>query len=155
MGVTRNYKIDYEGIVNFIAHQYEESPTMGIRRWAAAYMDEKECASCKGTRLKKEALNFKIDNKSVADCTAMDLSLKTWWLLDRKSAQVVRVPTYASLLGAQTRLVDPELKSQTISSEEIQLILSTLEGEEPMLNPRALMGIKEALCVLRVALLNA
>ena len=80
LGVTRNYKIDYEGIVNFIAHQYEESPTMGIRRWAAAYMDEKECASCKGTRLKKEALNFKINNKSIADCTAMDLSdLYDWF----------------------------------------------------------------------------
>ena len=80
LGVTRNYKIDYEGIVNFIAHQYEESPTMGIRRWAAAYMDEKECSSCKGTRLKKEALNFKINNKSIADCTAMDLSdLYNWF----------------------------------------------------------------------------
>jgi excinuclease UvrABC ATPase subunit len=34
-----------------------------IKRWAKEFMDEVECPECKGSRLKKEALYFKINEK--------------------------------------------------------------------------------------------
>ena len=41
LGITRNYKIDYEGIVNFIRNQYENSDSQNLKRWAFNFMDEK------------------------------------------------------------------------------------------------------------------
>ena len=54
LGITRDYKIDYEGIENFIQYQYRNSESTGIKRWAHAFMDEKSCSTCQGNRLKKK-----------------------------------------------------------------------------------------------------
>ena len=80
LGITRNYVVDYEGIINFIKNQHEHSDLMSIRRWASGFMDERTCPECAGSRLKKEALFFKIDNKSIADISSMDLvDLYAWF----------------------------------------------------------------------------
>ncbi len=79
MGVTRNYKIDFEGIIAFINSQYEASDSASIKRWAKEFMDEVHCKSCSGRRLKKEALYFKINNKSIADLAQMDITELALW----------------------------------------------------------------------------
>lgn len=80
LGVTRDYKIDYEGIENFIQYQYKNSESMGIKRWASGFMDEKTCVTCQGSRLKKEALYFKIAEKNISDLSQMDLIDLYDWL---------------------------------------------------------------------------
>ena len=61
------YEIDFDGIVNFIEHQYNTTDSSSIKRWAKAYMDKIECPSCGGSRLKKEVLYFKLNNKNIAE----------------------------------------------------------------------------------------
>ena len=73
LGVTRDYKIDYEGIESFIHQQFKESSSTSIKRWAKDYMDEVRCPECEGSRLKKEALYFKIAEKNIAELARMDL----------------------------------------------------------------------------------
>ncbi len=80
MGITRNYKIDFEGIINFIESQYHSSDSTSIKRWAKEFMDEVECQTCEGKRLKKEALYFKINDKNIADLAHIDISeLANWF----------------------------------------------------------------------------
>tara|TARA_Y100000034_G_scaffold100570_1_gene124087 strand:+ start:7943 stop:10768 length:2826 start_codon:yes stop_codon:yes gene_type:complete len=80
IGVTRNYKIDFEGIVAFIKNQYRHAESSSIKRWAKGFMDEVSCSSCDGKRLKKESLYFKIDNKNISDLAQMDiLELADWF----------------------------------------------------------------------------
>ncbi|NHM01603.1 excinuclease ABC subunit UvrA [Flavobacterium difficile] len=80
MGITKDYKIDFEGISNFIKNQYEESESTSIKRWAKEFMDENECSECKGSRLRKEVLYFKINEKSIGDLVHMDIvELKKWF----------------------------------------------------------------------------
>jgi excinuclease ABC subunit A len=81
-GVTKEYKIEFEGISNFIKNQFEESDSVSIKRWAKDFMDEVPCAECNGTRLKKEALYFKINDKNIADLSNMDISDLTTWFHD-------------------------------------------------------------------------
>ncbi|UNY98102.1 excinuclease ABC subunit UvrA [Zhouia spongiae] len=73
LGITRDYKIDFEGIVNFIKNQFEESNSASITRWAKGFMDKVECPECKGSRLRKESLYFKVNDKSIADLSQMDV----------------------------------------------------------------------------------
>ena len=73
LGVKRTYKIDYEGISNFIKNQFDEAPSTSIKRWAKEYMDKVLCPSCKGSRLKLESLNFKIDEKNIAELANYDI----------------------------------------------------------------------------------
>ena len=65
--INKEYKIEFEGIANFIKNQYNEAASTSIKRWAADFMDEVSCTICKGSRLKKEALFFKINEKNIAE----------------------------------------------------------------------------------------
>ena len=94
LGITRDYKIDYEGIENFIKNQFENTDSTGIKRWANSYMDEKRCIVCEGARLKQESLNFKIDELNIAEVSALDLGdLKNWFenLSDKLSTNELTV----------------------------------------------------------------
>ncbi len=81
-GVTKEYKIEFEGISNFIKNQFDESDSVSIRRWAKDFMDEIPCPECNGTRLRKEALYFKINDKNIAELSNMDISDLTAWFHD-------------------------------------------------------------------------
>ena len=81
LGVTRKYKIDYEGIENFIFNQYQQADSMNLKRWAGEFMDQESCRSCQGNRLNEQALNFKIEEKSIADLAQMDLKELYQWIL--------------------------------------------------------------------------
>ncbi|WP_294818570.1 excinuclease ABC subunit UvrA [uncultured Flavobacterium sp.] len=79
LGVNREYKIDFEGISNFIKNQHDESGSASIKRWAKDFMDEVECPVCHGTRLKKESLYFKVNGQNIAELSAMDISDLAEW----------------------------------------------------------------------------
>jgi excinuclease ABC subunit A len=82
LGVTKEYKIEFEGISHFIKNQHDESGSTTIKRWAKEFMDEVNCPVCEGSRLKKEALFFKINEKNIAELCDMDISDVTAWFLD-------------------------------------------------------------------------
>nr|WP_294789038.1 excinuclease ABC subunit UvrA [uncultured Flavobacterium sp.] len=85
LGVTREYKIDFEGISNFIKNQYDESATTSIKRWAKDFMDEIACPVCHGSRLKKEAQFFRVNGKNITELCDMDISDLTTWFQDLNS----------------------------------------------------------------------
>jgi len=80
LGITRTYKIDFEGVATFLQHTYEANESKTLKRWAKDYMDRKVCPECGGTRLRKESLYFKINDKSIADLSEMDINeLHAWF----------------------------------------------------------------------------
>lgn len=80
LGVTRDYKIDFEGVANFIESTYKDSESTSLVRWAKSYMNKVACPVCEGSRLRKESLYFKVDNQSIADLASIDiLELKDWF----------------------------------------------------------------------------
>jgi excinuclease ABC subunit A len=82
LGVTKEYKIEFEGISHFIKNQHDESGSTAIKRWAKDFMDEAKCPVCDGSRLKKEALFFKINEQNIVELCDMDISDVTSWFLD-------------------------------------------------------------------------
>jgi excinuclease ABC subunit A len=82
LGVTRDYKIDFEGISHFIKNQYDESASTTIKRWAKDFMDEVNCPVCDGSRLKKEAQFFRVNDKNITELCDMDISDLTIWFQD-------------------------------------------------------------------------
>ncbi len=78
-GVSKTHSIQFTGIINFIESQ-QESESASLQRWAKEYTDEKACPECNGTRLRKEALYFRIGEYNIAQLSAMDMSeLFTWF----------------------------------------------------------------------------
>jgi excinuclease ABC subunit A len=80
LGITREYKIDFEGISSFIKNQFDENASAAIKRWAKEFMDEVDCPVCHGSRLKRESLYFKINGKNIAELSDTDISdLADWF----------------------------------------------------------------------------
>ncbi|TVQ91298.1 MAG: excinuclease ABC subunit UvrA [Bacteroidetes bacterium] len=73
LGITHTYNLNFEGIINFISTQFEESSSRSVRRWAADFMQQKACPECEGQRLKKESLHYKIMGHNIAQLAKMDL----------------------------------------------------------------------------------
>ena len=74
LGITQDYRINFEGIANFIDYQFHQTDSKSIKRWAKTYMYEKNCSRCHGHRLKNESLNFKIDKYTISDLAHLDIS---------------------------------------------------------------------------------
>lgn len=142
-GITKNYKIDFEGISNFIKDQYDESPTASIKRWAKEFMDEIDCPNCKGTRLKKEALHFKIGDNNIGELIQMDIETLSDWFLELPHHLSEKQTTIASeilkeistrlsfLLNVGLNYLSLNRSSRTLSGGEAQRIrLATQIGSQ-------------------------
>lgn len=72
----------FQGVINFITSQFNETMPANIQKWAASFMEKKVCPHCNGDRLKKESLCFKIEGKNVAELSKMDLTQLYEWIED-------------------------------------------------------------------------
>ncbi len=80
LGITRSYKIDFEGVASFIQNTFDANETTSLKRWAKEYMDKIPCPECNGTRLRKESLYFKVNGKNIAELANMDVvELAEWF----------------------------------------------------------------------------
>ena len=79
IGVNIDYVISFEGICNFISEQYHNNDSIRLKRWANNYFREVLCETCQGSRLKKEALQFKIDNKNINEIVNLEIKDLSKW----------------------------------------------------------------------------
>ena len=80
LGITRKYKIDFEGVATFLQNTFEANESRSLRRWAKEYMDKVVCPECEGSRLRKESLYFKVNDKNIAELAQMDIiELASWF----------------------------------------------------------------------------
>jgi excinuclease ABC subunit A len=67
------YSGEFEGVVNQVKRWFATSTSEAIQRWAEGFMQLTTCKTCNGTRLKKESLWFKVDEKDIAELSNIDL----------------------------------------------------------------------------------
>ena len=80
LGIKRDYKIDFEGVANFIENQYANADSTSLKRWAKDYMDKVDCSECHGARLRQESLYFKINDQNIAELANKDIvDLAEWF----------------------------------------------------------------------------
>ena len=143
MGITKDYKIDFEGISNFIKNQYDNSDSASIKRWAKEFMDENVCPECEGTRLRKESLYFKLNGKNIGELVQMDIAELSKWFADlpnhlSEKQQVISTEILKEITARLQFLLDVGLNylslnrsSKSLSGGEAQRIrLATQIGSQ-------------------------
>lgn len=75
------YTGSYEGIIPMLKRWFSSSQSTDVlREWVEKYMQLAKCNTCNGTRLKKESLWFKIDNRNIAELSQLNLdNLAAWF----------------------------------------------------------------------------
>ncbi|MCC6517004.1 MAG: excinuclease ABC subunit UvrA [Chitinophagales bacterium] len=81
-----HWSLSFDGVINQINKSFTETSSDGLRNWAENYISEVNCSECNGTRLKKDSLWFKLDNKNIAEIASYDLNELDTWInqLDKK-----------------------------------------------------------------------
>ncbi|MFZ5612771.1 excinuclease ABC subunit A [Desulforamulus profundi] len=73
-GHVHRYEVPFEGIIGNLSRRYRETQSEAMREEFEKYMSIKPCPSCKGARLKPEALAVKVGGKNIAEVTALPVS---------------------------------------------------------------------------------
>lgn len=137
------YSFSFEGIANFIMKQAEENPSPAMQRWVQGFTNKIKCDSCEGTRLKKQALYFKIDKKNIAELSQMDVAALEIWFKDIEKRLSKNQNTIAKeilkeirarigfLMNVGLDYVSLNLSSRSLSGGEAQRIrLATQIGSQ-------------------------
>jgi len=84
------------GVVNLIMQMHQDSNSQKEKQWAEAYVDTYICPDCKGHRLKKEALHFKINERHIGELTSMNLDELYEWINNLEPFLTVKQQKIAS-----------------------------------------------------------
>ena len=77
------YDGEYEGVINMVKRWFTSNNTSeAVREWAEQFMSMTACQNCNGSRLKKESLWFKVDEKNIAELSEMDLDKLGKWFAE-------------------------------------------------------------------------
>jgi len=69
-----DYQGAYEGVIPNLERRFRDSESDAVREKISAYMREGACRACAGSRLKPEALAVRIEGRSIADWTRLDVA---------------------------------------------------------------------------------
>ncbi|MBS1595428.1 MAG: excinuclease ABC subunit UvrA [Bacteroidetes bacterium] len=75
----RWYTLEKGGLAGMLKRCFKYTTSESIRSWAEDYMDKVTCHECNGTRLRKESLWFKIDNRNIGELANWDLDVLADW----------------------------------------------------------------------------
>lgn len=98
---------NYEGLVKYLEMQQTDDALPGANKWSGQFFSKTTCTECNGKRLNRIALNYYIDNKSIADVAEMDISELYEWSLSLENK------------------FDPSLK--TVATEILKEIINRLK----------------------------
>ena len=94
IGTSSDYFVTFEGVVKYIQMLQEKDASATAQKWAEQFAKTTVCPECKGARLNKEALHFRIHDKNIYELSCMDINELYDWLmnvdqyLDNKQKQI-------------------------------------------------------------------
>ena len=141
--IGTNYFLTYDGILKYIEIQSDSGASATEQKWANQYSKSILCPECKGAKLRKESLFFKLHDKNISDLSNMDISDLSAWLTDVETylsdkQKIIAVEILKEIRSRLQFLLDVGLNylslnrsSQSLSGGESQRIrLATQIGSQ-------------------------
>jgi excinuclease ABC subunit A len=82
LGMTSNYFLTFEGVVNFVGNIEVINGKKNGTRIRDQYVQYNVCPECHGTRLRKEALWFRIAGRNIGELASMDIRELSSFLIE-------------------------------------------------------------------------
>ena len=69
----------YDGLIKYLKSVLDNDDSASSQKWADQFLATCQCPDCKGQKLKRESLAYRVWDKNIAELASMDISeLKTW-----------------------------------------------------------------------------
>lgn len=80
IGTSSDYFVTFEGVIKYIQMLQEKDASATAQKWADQFAMTSVCPECKGQRLNKEALHFRLHDKNICELANMDISELYEWI---------------------------------------------------------------------------
>ena len=100
---SSDYFVSFDGVVKYLRSVMEQEDNASGQKWADQFLAECQCPECKGMRLNREALSYKIWDKNISELANMDLSDLRQWLTDLEDSS----PSTPSIPSTPSGLSSP------------------------------------------------
>lgn len=70
----------YDGLIKYLEIQQDQDAGSEANKWSNQFYSTTQCPECKGRKLNKEALHFYVDNKNIAEISAMEIDVLSEWV---------------------------------------------------------------------------
>ncbi len=93
---SSDYFVSFDGIIKYLRNVMENDDSAAGQKWADQFLAEAQCPECKGQRLNREALSYRIWDKNIAELASMDIAELREWLdhveehLDNQQRQIAK-----------------------------------------------------------------
>ncbi len=77
---STDYFIAFDGVIKYLRNVMENDDSAAGQKWADQFLATCECPECKGQRLNREALSYRIWDKNIAELAEMDITELHAWL---------------------------------------------------------------------------
>ncbi len=77
---SSDYFVTHEGVIKYLSQVMEKSDDAAGQKWADQFLHTCTCPECKGQRLNRESLSYRLVDKNIADLCQMDISELWEWL---------------------------------------------------------------------------
>ncbi len=103
-GLDRTYMGRYEGLLPWLESRYKETESEGVLEELESYRVDDLCQSCKGLRLRPEALNVKIGGYGIGELVSMPIDTLRGVLEDMTFSPSEEKVVHQVLIEVQKRL---------------------------------------------------
>ncbi|MBR6592055.1 MAG: excinuclease ABC subunit UvrA [Prevotella sp.] len=77
---STDYFVSFDGIIKYLRNVMDNDDSSSGQKWADQFLAICKCPECKGQRLNREALSYRIWDKNIAQLAEMDISDLMQWL---------------------------------------------------------------------------
>lgn len=82
---SSDYFVAFDGIIKYLRSVMESDDSANGQKWADQFLATCTCPECKGQRLNKESLSYRIWDKNISELASMDMSQLKEWLDEAES----------------------------------------------------------------------
>jgi excinuclease ABC subunit A len=77
---SSDYFVAFDGVVKYLRTVMEADDSAASQKWASQFLADTECPVCKGMRLKKESLSYRLWDKNISEVSQLDMADLAQWL---------------------------------------------------------------------------
>lgn len=77
---SSDYFTTFDGVVKYMRSVMENDDTASGQKWADQFLAVCKCTECKGMRLNKESLSYRVWDKNISELANMDIKALMTWL---------------------------------------------------------------------------
>ncbi len=77
---SSDYFVTFDGVIKYLRNVIDNDDSASGQKWADQFLATCQCPECKGQRLNREALSYRIWDKNISEVSNLDISELRQWL---------------------------------------------------------------------------